>query len=43
MQTEYNNLGKYTSNDHKRREMEDNIQRLKKELNEFNEDDTITY
>lgn len=43
MQTEYNNLGKYTSNDHKRRGMEDNIQRLKKELNEFNEDDTITY
>ena len=41
--SEYDNLGKYTSNDHKKRGMENDIQRLKKELNELNDDDTITY
>ena len=40
---EYDDLGKYTSNDYKRRGMENNIKQLKKELNKLNNDDTITY
>jgi len=43
IEIEYNDLGKYTSNDHKRRGMENDLQRLKKELNKLNDDETITY
>ena len=43
IELKYNDLGKYTSNDHKRRGMENDLQRLKKELNKLNDDETITY
>ena len=43
IEIEYNDLGKYTSNDHKRRGMESDLQRLKKELSKLNDDETITY
>ena len=43
IELKYNDLGKYTSNDHKRRGMENDLQRLKKELSKLNDDETITY